>query len=221
MGMETPIDQSRMLLLILAIVDALLLAANVIHWTIGDDDPVFSNPAWDGDIEQSYIENFGHILLISAIVMLIVILRRRLVMVLVAWTLILTALVIDDLFEVHERGGEALVSLIGLPSIAGMRGQDVGELLVWCAMVVPLGIVLVIGHVRAAPVDRRDSRTLFTLVAVLAAFAVVLDALSHPIGELVPPPVGTFLTLLETTGELVAMSLIVVAVHRMTLRPTA
>lgn len=215
---RAPIEPSRMLLVILVVVDFLLLTANVVHWRLGADDPVFSNSAWDGDLDQSYIENFGHILLISAVVMLLFILSRRVVLVLVGWTLVLVALVIDDLFMVHERGGEALAVLWKLPTVAGVRNVDFGELLVWGAMIVPLGIVLVIGHLRAGPADRRDSRTLFVLVAVLAAFAVVLDTVSHPIGELVAPQVGTLLTLFETSGELVAMSLIVVAVHRMTTR---
>ena len=166
------------------------------------------------------MEIIGHVQLIAAIVMLVAILRRRVVLVLVAWTLILAALVVDDLFMIHERVGTTLVGLLGLPSLAGLRGQDMGELIVWGAMIVPLGIVLVIGHLRAGPSDRRDSRALLIRVAILAAFAVALDAVSHPLGALVPPIVGTGLTLVETSGELIAMSLILVAVHRMTLRPS-
>ncbi len=207
-----------MLIFVLGVVDLLLLTANIVHWTVGADDPVFSSGAWDGDIDQSHIEIFGHILLIAAIVMLSFLLRGRVVMVLVAWTLVLVALVIDDLFMIHERGGELLLNQLKLQSFAGVRGQDLGELLVWGAMVVPLGIVLAIGHLRAGPADRRDSRSLFFAVALLALFAVVLDTVSHPIGELVSPQIGTLITFAETAGELIAMSVILIVVHRMTLR---
>ncbi len=215
---EQAVDQGRLLVVIVGVVDLLLIIANVVHWTFGADDPVFANAAWDGDVDQSYIENFGHVQVIAAIVMLAFLLRQRVVMVLVAWASILVVLVIDDLFMVHERVGELLVNQLTLPSFAGVRGQDLAELLVWAALVVPLGIVLVIGHIRAGSADRRDSRALFFAVAVLALFAVVLDTVSHPIGELVTPQIGTLITLVETAGELIAMSVILIVVHRMTLR---
>jgi hypothetical protein len=212
--------QSRMLIAILAVVDLLLLVGNVVHWRTEHADPIFSTTAWDGDLDQSYIENFGHILLIASIVMLLFVVLRRPALVLYAWILILTVVLVDDFFMVHERGGDALAAGLGLPAVAGLRPVDLGELFVWGALAVPLACLLIIGHLRASEAGRRDSRTLFVLVGLLAAFAVVLDAVSHPLGAVLPPLLGTLFTLTETAGELVAVSLIAVAVHRMTLRPT-
>lgn len=214
--LASPVMQSRMLLVLLVVVDALFIIANVLHWRIGDGDPVLANPAWDGDLDQSFIESFGYILLISAIVGLVFLAVRRRSFVLWVWALIQLALVADDLLMIHERGGELLVEL-GVVGGFGLRGQDVGELIVWGAMIVPLGILLLVAHFAASPRDRRDSLTLFLLTGLLAAFAVGLDAVSHPLGDVLPPALGTGLTLLETAGELAAMSLIAVAVHRMTL----
>ncbi|MDJ0334376.1 hypothetical protein QMG83_03985 [Salinibacterium sp. G-O1] len=215
-ALSSPGMQSRMLMVTLAVIDILFIVANVLHWRIGDGDPVFSNPAWDGDIDQSFIESFGYILIVSAIVGLTFLAVRRRSFVLGVWILIQLALVSDDLFMIHERGGELFVGL-GLGGGFGLRAQDVGELAVWGAMIVPLGILLLIAHFTASAQDRRDSLTLFLLTGVLAMFAVVLDAVSHPLSAVLPSQVGTGLTLLETAGELVAMSLIAVAVHRMTL----
>jgi hypothetical protein len=60
---------------------------------------------------------------------------------------------------------------------------------------------------------------LFALVVALALFAVAVDMLHIVLWSWIPRPVHTAVTLTETAGELVIVTLILLAAHRMTIRP--
>ncbi|WIM73288.1 hypothetical protein QP028_07285 [Corynebacterium suedekumii] len=66
-----------------------------------------------------------------------------------AWGVVMAAIVIDDMLQLHERVGEVLVREFDLPAIGGLRPQDSGELAVWGELAGVLGIGLLIAHIRA------------------------------------------------------------------------
>jgi hypothetical protein len=133
------------------------------------------------------------------------------------WTAILVTLVVDDFFQIHERVGAQLVRDFDLPAVAGLRPQDLGELLVWAVFAAVLGSALLLAYYTASQEDRRHSRALFGWLCVLAFFAVVIDMVDVIVEPYVSHLVSLALTLTETAGELVGMTLIVLAVCRIAL----
>lgn len=207
------------LLTTLVVIDVLLLIANILHFGANDpDEPVtrFSSPAWNGDADGSFIELTGHLQLIAGVVMLVFLAVIRRTAVYVAWAVTLIVLIVDDFAQVHEVQGGLLALRFGLPSVAGLRPEDVGELTVWAIEGVFCLTLILATLWWADLLARRHSRLLFLCVIVLAFFGGVVDQLHIVVEPYLSHTAGLAVTLTETTGELGAMTLIVLAVHRMT-----
>lgn len=208
----------------LILFDVVLLAANLLHLTVNEpdepDEPnirIFSNQAWNGNWDGSLIEVFGYLQLFAGSVLLLLLWRRTRKSVYGAWALVFLMVIADDALMLHENGGAILVTA-GLPSIAGLRPQDLGEIAVWAVMGVALGVALVGSYLRSPQRERRNSRVLFVLLGLLVGFAAGLDVIQSALADVIPPLGMTLLTLIETAGELGAMTLMLLAVHAMTLR---
>lgn len=211
-----------MLAVVLFFLDGLYLLGNVVHLTSNDPgEPTspFSAVQWDGNNDGSYIEIFGHTQLLAGAVMLLFLVVTRRSLTFAVWTVLLLVLVIDDFLLVHESGGAMLVNSFALPAVAGLRPQDLGELIVWAAMAGVLGCALLIAYVVGSESERRDTRTLFGWLCLLIVFAVGVDLLRIAVEPHLGYLGNLVVTLVETTGELVAMTLIVLAVHRIVERP--
>ena len=158
--------------------------------------------------DGSVAELYGHVQLLAAVVALVLVWRASRVSVYGAWALAFTALVADDFFQIHERVGEVLVDTFSLPAVAGLRAQDVGELVVWAVAGIVLGVLLVVTHRRASPRHRSDSWLLAAATVVLALFAVALDMVDAVVKRLTGQ--GTLTSLMdyaESGGELLTMTL--------------
>ncbi|MDN3311682.1 hypothetical protein QWJ90_12140 [Microbacterium oryzae] len=213
-----------MLRVILLLVDAIILAGYLAflwnrHTGGGTDGGVFASSGWNGDADGSHAEIFGHWQLIGGAVMLVFLSVARRAPLYGAWAFAFLALTADDLFLIHERAGGFLWRALSFSPTAGLRPVDLGELCAWGAEGLVVGAVLLIATLRARRRARRDSLTLFVLVLVLAVFAVGIDQLHIIVEPHVPHLVAVALTLLETGGELVGMTLLVLAVHAMAIRP--
>jgi hypothetical protein len=210
-----------MLAAVLLTLDLLFLLGNVVHLASNDpDEPVtrFSAVQWNGNYDGTFVEMFGHTQLVGGAVMLVFLAVIRRSPSFVVWTGVLVVLVADDFFQIHESVGADLVRRHGLPAVAGLRPQDLGELLVWAVLALVLGSALLISYFFSSRADRRHSRALFGWLCLLAVFAVVIDQLHVILEPHVSHTVSLALTLTETTGELVGMTLIVLAIHRIALR---
>lgn len=210
-------------LVVLLLITALLLAGNVMHNLGGGSEDgvmgVFAPIAWEGDFDGSHIEVWGHILMLAAGVVLLVLSVVHRASVFAAWALVSIVIVIDDLFHIHEKGGEYLAVAWELQPAFRLRDVDFGELIVWAAIGTVLLIPLVIGHLRANKWTRRQSWTLLGLLALLAVFAVGVDMLIIMIYWDVPRFVIRLLALTETAGEIVPMALYLTFVIKLALMP--
>ncbi|GAA0987474.1 hypothetical protein ENKNEFLB_00791 [Nocardioides aquaticus] len=213
-------DQRAALLVWLVVVDAVVLTGNVLHSLAPGSGLLTDREAWNGNTDGSYAEMLGHAQLLLAVAILAVLWRRRGGAIYGAWALLLAVVVADDFLRIHETAGSWAAVTFGLPGPGGLRAQDVGELGVWAALGLVLGSVVVVAHLRSP--DHRDvTWTLARLLLVLAAFAVVVDMMGSAVARFLEFSALRMTTFLETTGELGAMSLILLGVHQMMLRPTA
>ncbi len=94
----------------------------------------------------------------------------------VAWATVFALALADDSARLHETVGDRLADGLGLPDgVAGLRADDLGELVVWALLaVVPL-VWIVRLHRRSDRVTRVASLRLAALVAAYAFFGVVVD----------------------------------------------
>ncbi|EYR62708.1 hypothetical protein N866_05790 [Actinotalea ferrariae CF5-4] len=200
---------------------ALLLVANLVHLPVNAPGepyhPIFSDWHWNGDLDGSFIEIFGGLQLLLAVVALLITWRARGDAVYAVWALVLATAAADDLLRGHERVRDLLMATVDLPVIPGLRPGDVGELVAWAIAVGILVPLLLLAHRRAGSAARHDSRTLAVLMAVLALFAVVFDMLHIVVETSIPPLAATGLSLVETAGELFVMTAIAVVASGMAL----
>ena len=200
------------------IVDVLLLVGNVAHHATNDPgEPLtrFQDPRWRGDLDESFAEILGHAQIVVAVVVLLVVAVFRRTLVHAAWALAFAGLFLDDFLQVHERLGAVLAARWGLPAVAGLRSVDLGEVLVWAGEALVLGVVVVVATVLSDGRGRRDSLVLFGCMVVIAVFGVGVDQLHSVVEPHVAHVVAVGLSLTETAGELLGMSLVLFAAAAM------
>src|SRR5690606_33186446 len=115
------------------LVDAMLFIANIVHLASNDShEPtsMFSGWVWNGDYDRSHIEMFAHVQVIAGAVMLAFMAVHRRSQVFAAWSFALVVLFVDDFFRIHEDMGGFLVVYDYVGPVAGLRAQDVGELVI-------------------------------------------------------------------------------------------
>lgn len=208
---------------VLLSLDAALLAANVLHHLANQRDAVegwavfFRAGVWHGDVDGSAIELTGHIVLLMAAVLLLKLARRDAQgSVYVAWGCILLVIAVDDYAQLHERFGRWLVeSSPSIPEILGLRAVDLGELLFWGLASVMLGSILFVTHRRSSSKARASSWSYVGLVCFLALFGVGVDMIDIMLLPYLNRNGAVLLALVETAGELVGMTLILIQALRL------
>ena len=136
-----------------------------------------------------------------------------------AWAATLVVVALDDLAQIHEVGGWWLDDRLGLPEVLGLQGRDIGELIVWAALAVPLLAAIAVTRADADRRARRDTTVLFVLMTLLVVVGAGFDALHMATVE--DYEGVSLLGVLEDGGELIVLSLVVssaVAAHRWRVR---
>lgn len=136
----------------------------------------------------------------------------------VAWGALLAYIVVDDFFMVHEWAGRELAARTGGASVLGLPAEAVGEVVPPALAVLVTAPFILWGAWRSQGEERRVSRRLLGLVALLAAFGVVLDFVHTALGE-APGQTWKIWGLVEDGGELVIASLILAHVFAAVVSP--
>jgi hypothetical protein len=124
---------------------------------------------------------------------------------------------LDDSIGIHEHIGGQFTQLLHLPAIGGLRGQDLGEMLVFASA----GIMSLVAlgwsyRTEANRANRQISVYLFVLLLLFAVCGGVVDMLHMAISTLLHSWwLQRLSTILEDGGELVMMSLIAAFVYRL------
>ena len=124
-------------------------------------------------------------------------------------TALFAGLFVDDVATLHEVWGERLAAALDLPALAGLRGQDAGEVLFLAAWVAPVAVAIVLGYRRSGAVARADARAVAVAAAALAVFGVGVDAAHQAALALDVRGLSFVLTAFEEGGEMAVMSVIV------------
>lgn len=220
-------SRSLMVLAIcLLLADALLLFANGLHYiavTVSSGTgflELFRADSWNREIDGSLIEILGYIQLAAAGIILFMQAVRHKAPVYGMWACVFLVLMADDSPRRHERIGHVMVAWLNLPSVLGLRPQDLGELSAWAVFGIILGAGLIVTHLKSPPRVRHNSLVLFCLTAVLAFFAVVVDMVEEVVWGFFPRSAHGVIVPSETGGEVASMTLMLVGVAFIASRPS-
>ena len=114
-------------------------------------------------------------------------------------------ILLDDAFTLHEDGGEALVGAWGLRPVAGLRAQDLGELVVWALLGTAAAILLAWGIRRSHGVQLELGALHVLPLAALVLFGVGADAL-YGFAKDAFTGAGLLLDCVDDGGEMVAIT---------------
>lgn len=112
---------------------------------------------------------------------------------------------LDDILSLHEGLGAVLAGRLGLGEVAGLRGQDLGELLVWSAMGVVVVGAVVLGLHASDRLGRQVGRPLLSFLGALLVFAVGFDMVHAVASHL--RGLNLLIGTVEDGGEMVVGSL--------------
>jgi hypothetical protein len=119
---------------------------------------------------------------------------------------------IDDFFEGHETMGGYLAEYLSLPSIFGLRPQDLGEFAFYAVVGGFFFSLITIFHLRSDPYTRTISTIMIIMILLLAFFGVGIDMVGMMFAD---ENVSAFVNMIEDAGELVVMSFITWFVYRL------
>jgi len=114
---------------------------------------------------------------------------------------------LDDSLRFHERGGGTLTEALGLPAVAGMRSQDLGEFLVHAAAGLVAAVGLVVGWLRTDAAYRRLGSVFLGLLLLLAFFAVFVDVFRRVVVSDAHQLVHGMVAVIEDGGEMLSTAL--------------
>ncbi|WP_106477364.1 hypothetical protein [Phytohalomonas tamaricis] len=165
----------------------------------GEKKALFSMLAIDRD--RSYAELFGYMQMAWIVMLLGTLIFKRSMALYLGWTLLFLYFLLDDSMSLHEHFGHMLDVGLSLPSVFGLRSQDLGELLS-CALIAAIIFPLIaIGYWLSDKENRQVTHHLMTSVILLVACGMGVDMLHEAL------PGDLIWVILEDGGELVAMSL--------------
>lgn len=138
--------------LLLLSADALLIGLHLCHRLT--DWSLFSTPEFDISFPHGLAESFNYLELLWIALLLIWFSRRQRRPAVLAWAVLFGYLLVDDLLKLHEPTGEGVVSLLNDDPdrylVGGLRTQDLGEITIITAAVLPVLVVLVRNYRRGS-----------------------------------------------------------------------
>ncbi len=160
------------------------------------------------DFSASEIFNYLKWLAICGL-LAIVFMRTRIVL-FAAFSFVFLLVLLDDMLQLHERGGAILVDDLGLSSFLGLRAQDYGELLVWGMLGLCALAALIIGFLNSPAHSRPFGSYFLVILCGLVATAMGLDMVNVVVGageaSLFNKVMTGFITIAEDGGEMIVGS---------------
>ncbi len=201
--MKVPANYTATLtfLSLLLCIDLAFILIHTIHvWT-----PWLGNRKYSIEADHGLAEVYQYIKLIWIVACLATAFLQTRIKVLISWTILFAFLLLDDATQIHEKTGFWLGERFALPAIAGLRPDDLGEIL-FAAFIGSLTIgVVAYALWRGEPRARQVSRDILCLLCVLAIFAVGVDTL-HVIAHFKESALSPVLAMIEDGGEMFVIS---------------
>lgn len=124
------------LLVCLWVVDFLFIAVFVGYgiWFVFNEQPVKYPQIWSLSADYSASEFFGYLNMAGTVTLLCMAFFKTREPMLLSWAGIFTILILDDVLQLHEFGGEWIASILPIKEFAGVGIHHFGELVVWMVL---------------------------------------------------------------------------------------
>ena len=163
-------------------------------------------------MDFGYAEVFQYMKEYWIVILLLIITYKRKKLIYFSWSLIFLYILLDDSLQLHETMGAALVDLLGLRKMYGLRDDDIGELIFSILSGIVLFSFLGFLYIKSEVEAKKISNNLLVLFFILVFFGVLVDMLGqifHGEGSIFRGLVNKVFTLIEDGGEMIVMSVIV------------
>ncbi len=190
-----------LVLSLLLLGDAQYIAMHIAF--LGDDG--VSNPMYSLKTDRGLAEFYQYLKFVwaAALLGLLAVSQRSLTA--LAWAGMMLFLAADDALGLHERFGGVLAAWLALPAIGGMEPPGLGEVVFAGVVTGVLALLIAVAWWRDAPCWRGLSVRLALAYGLLGFFAMGVDTLD----EVFPALDGPWFDMIEDSGEMVAVSLMV------------
>ncbi len=196
-------------LVVCIVLDASLIAVHLFRAIAGDvlgPESLLRSERWSLLADRSIAEFYGYLKVLLAAACLIATWRSTRQAIYLSWAVVLTIVVMDDAFMVHENLGVWLSPFDPDQTIAGLPADHFGELVTWGLMGIVALAALYAGFRASIPDESRWTLAIAASFAGLIFFAVIVDIFAVGLKGIVRG-VG----MIEDGGELVMMSLMLFA----------
>ncbi len=190
---------SNKLLILLLLADLVFIVIDVLYRM-----HLVTNPLFSIQRDRGYAEVYQYIKEYWVILLLFFIAIKRVNIIYFAWFSLFIYLVLDDSLRIHEKYGEYLAHYFGLHPGFGLRGEDIGELIVSIFFGTLLFLFIGGAYLFSDCIAKQISKNLFILIMALAFFGVIVDMVHIAI-----PWGKSIWGLIEDGGEMLVMSIIV------------
>ena len=191
----------RLVFVLLICGDLVYMAIHVGHLTI----PALRGAHYSLETDGGLAEFYQYVKQMWVALCLAVAFVRRRQLVLLAWSGFFGFLMLDDALQFHEQAGLWLGERFALPAVAGLRPDDLGELIVGAAVGASLLLVLAVAWWRDRERTWRLSRALLILTGALGVCGVIVDAV-HVVAYFRVPALANPLAFVEDGGELLIVT---------------
>jgi hypothetical protein len=183
-----------------------VFAAHRIYTVLYDNGIPVLGDQWHIGYDASYAEMLGYLKLAIIVAVLSSIRGRRQRPIYLAFALIFTVVLLDDVLQLHERLGRGLADALGLQALTGRTGSALGQLVVWMMA----GLFLLTGalaaFIRSSQEDRTNGVLLIGGLTLLGLFVAVVDGV-HVVARRAFGDGDLLFTVIEEGGEQLTLSL--------------
>ncbi|MGG6266124.1 hypothetical protein ACQ4M3_04700 [Leptolyngbya sp. AN03gr2] len=189
-------------LVLLLLTDLVIFGIHIVAYST----PAASTPYWSVAEDRGFGETFQYIKELWLVFSFVALARFRSSWAYLSLALLFLYFFIDDLLFVHERVGVIIANRYSLPSLIGLRPEDLGEIVVSLIAAIGFSGIIGVSYWFGDRTFRHVCHRILVLIAGLAFCGIVIDAIHIVAGT------GTTggldpLALLEDGGEMLFMSL--------------
>jgi hypothetical protein len=204
--------ESDKLLLLLISTDLLFVLLHIMH----THSPFFNHRYWNIAIDRGFAESFQYVKEFWVVLMFFILAVRKRRSFYLSWSLFFGYLLLDDSFKIHERLGKKISNYFHFVPTFGLRSQDFGELSVSIIFGSILLIFIVISYYYASKDEKNLAKHIMLMIIILCFFGIFFDMIASIIMNYTQSRlIQTILIILEDSGEMIVMSVIVWFVFRL------
>ena len=166
-SIEHDLDKnSNKLLIILVFADIVFIVLHTLHHDTG----LLPSSLFSLAQERGYGEMYQYIKEFWIVVLLFILAITRLNFLYVAWALLFVYLLLDDSFQIHERGGVFLANYLNLEPKYGLQAEEFGQLFISIFFGGFFLAIIGVSHYLSNVSDRIISKYLFIMLIILIFF---------------------------------------------------